>query len=290
MRKILITGKNSYVGNAFIEWVDKNNENDFTIESVGMKNEEWKQKNLNNYDTIIHVAGIAHVSTDKKLEELYYEVNTKLTLQVAEKAKRNGVKNFVFISSMIVFGDAKSVQVIDSNTVPNPTNFYGDSKLKAEIGLKKLETPEFQISIIRPPMIYGENSKGNYSFLSKFANLTPIFPDYNNKRSMIHIDNFSNFLLKIVKGEKRGIFHPQNKEYCSTTSLVVKINKFNNKKVFTTKVFNFIIPYLVKKNSYFNKVFGNFSYSKDMSIFEEDYCVRSFDESILLTEMKKSKK
>src|SRR5699024_5582973 len=162
MKKVLITGVNSYVGNKFAEWMD-NYPDEVDIDKVSLRDDKWKDMDLSVYDSILHVAGIAHVSTDPKMEELYYKVNRDLTIEVAEKAKEAGVKQFVFMSSIIVYGDSKKKEVvINQNTKPNPNNFYGRSKLEAEERIRNLESNKFKIAIIRPPMIYGKDSKGNY--------------------------------------------------------------------------------------------------------------------------------
>lgn len=109
------------------------------------------------------------MSTDKSMEELYYRVNTNLTTEVAVKAKDSGVNHFIFLSSMIVYRDATNARLITTDTVPKPTSFYGNSKLQAEKKLAQLEDATFRIANVRPPMIYGHRSKGNYVKLAGLA-------------------------------------------------------------------------------------------------------------------------
>src|SRR5699024_6867974 len=131
-------------------------------------------------------------STDPNMEELYYQVNRDLTIEVAQKAKHEKVKQFIFMSSIIVYGDSKAEKVvIDRHTKPNPSNFYGQSKLEAEQRILPLDSKDFKIVIVRPPMIYGKHSKGNYPKLAKAAQKLPLFPNIDNERSMLHIDNLS---------------------------------------------------------------------------------------------------
>ncbi|MBO1913025.1 NAD-dependent epimerase/dehydratase family protein, partial [Microvirga sp. 3-52] len=99
MKQILITGENSYVGNAFDTWLS-NNPDLYSIDKVSMRDRSWKKKDFSPYDVVVHVAGIAHVSTDPDMEEKYYRVNRDLTIEVAEKAKADGVKQFIFLSSL----------------------------------------------------------------------------------------------------------------------------------------------------------------------------------------------
>src|SRR5690625_3161989 len=168
MKHILITGVNSYVGNSLADWLAKWPQK-YHVEKISLRDTLWKERDFSSYDVVVHVAGIAHVSTDPKMEETYYRVNRDLTIEVAKKAKTDGVKQFIFLSSIIVYGDRPSKNgVIDENTIPKPSNFYGKSKLEAEKGIQPLNDPTFKVVNIRPPMIYGKNSKGNYPRLAKF--------------------------------------------------------------------------------------------------------------------------
>ncbi len=284
MKKVLITGKNSYIGNALEKWLAKEPEN-YQVESIDMKDGSWKERDFSSYDVVFHVAGIAHVSTDPKMEELYYKVNRDLTIETAEKAKAEGVKQFIFMSSIIVYGDSSSSKrVIDGKTIPTPSNFYGNSKLQAEEGIKNLESDEFKIVILRPPMIYGKGSKGNYPRLAKMAKKTPVFPDIDNERSMLHIDNLCEFLKIMIDFEESGLYFPQNQEYVKTSELVHTIAQVHGKKIILTKIFNPFFQPLFKIDIV-NKVFGNLVYDQMMSKYEQkDYRIRTLRESIELTE------
>lgn len=286
MKKILITGKNSFVGNSFEKWL-KQYPNKYIVDKISLKNETWKRIDFSKYDSVLHVAGIAHVSTNPKLKDLYYRINRDLTIEVAKKAKSQGVKQFIFMSSIIVYGDSsKKLKVIDENTVPKPSNFYGKSKLEAEEGIKLLDDEDFKIAIIRPPMIYGKDSKGNYPKLAKLARITPIFPDIDNQRSMLHIDNLSEFLRLIIDYEERGIFFPQNKEYVKTSEMVRCIAELHGKKIRLVRFFNPILILFIEKISIVEKVFGNLIYDKELSNYKHDYIVRNFIDSIEATEGK----
>src|SRR5699024_9778086 len=127
------------------------------------------------------------------------------------------------------------------DTVPTPSNFYGDSKLQAEEGIRPLESEDFKVVIVRPPMIYGKGSKGNYPRLSKLAQKTPIFPDFDNQRSMLHIDNLCEFIKLAIDNKERGLFFPQNEEYVQTSKMVKNIAEVYGKKVWITTLFNPIV-------------------------------------------------
>ena len=267
VKKILITGKDSYIGIHVKEWLKKE-ANQYEVTELDIKTQDWLQEDFSKYDTILHVAGIAHVSTDKKLEDLYYKVNRDLAIQVATKAKKENVKQFIFMSSMIIYGDDENIgekKVIDKNTTPQPKNFYGNSKLQAEEGIKKLEDENFKAVIIRTPMVYGPNCKGNFQRLKKIAKLSPIFPDIQNERSMIYIDNLCEFIKQAIDNKERGTFYPQNKEYISTKQIIKVMAENMNKKMHFIKLFNPIIRMMSKKINLINKVFGTKVYAKELS-------------------------
>ena len=284
MKKILITGANSYIGTSFEDWLEKYPDK-YEIDTIDMIDSSWKDKDFSIYDVVFHVAGIAHVSSDPKLEELYYKVNRDLTIETAMKAKAEGVKQFIFMSSIIVYGDGgKHRRVIDRNTIPTPSNFYGNSKLRAEEGIKRLEDESFRIVVLRPPMIYGKGSKGNYPRLSKAAQKLPIFPDIDNERSMLHIDNLCEFIRLMIDNEESGLFFPQNKEYVKSSEMVRLISEAHGRKIRLTKVFNPALR-MMHGMDVVNKLFGNLVYEKSMSEYDKaDYRISNFKESIIRTE------
>jgi len=286
MKKILITGKNSYIGTSLEQWLMQEPDN-YAVDTVDMEKNTWKKKDFSSYDAVFHVAGIAHVSADPKLKDLYFRVNRDLAAETAEKAKADGVRQFIFMSSIIVYGNScnkKQEQIITRETRPEPSNFYGESKYQAEKEIQKLESKNFKITIIRPPMIYGKGSKGNYPKLAKLALHTPIFPDFDNQRSMLHIDNLCEFLKIIIDNEQSGLFFPQNAEYVKTSDMVRHIAEVHGRKILLTRAFNWMIRLFIGVDIV-SKVFGSLVYKKTMSLCEkENYQIRNLRESIELTE------
>ena len=286
LKNILITGANSYIGTSLEKWLNQYPDK-YKINTVDMINNNWREKSFEGYDVVFHVAGSAHVSTDPKMKEIYYKVNRDLTIETALKAKNDGVKQFIFMSSIIVYGDSSFInkeRVINIDTIPIPSNFYGDSKLQAEKGILQLQDYNFNIVIIRPPMIYGKGSKGNYKLLSKIAKKSPIFPNISNKRSMLHIDNLCEFIRIMIKNEECGIFFPQNDEYVNTSELVKLIAKYSGKRIRETKIFNPLLKIMGNYITSINKAFGSLVYDKEMSKYKENYIVNDIDESIYKTE------
>jgi nucleoside-diphosphate-sugar epimerase len=284
MKHILITGINSYIGTSLHKYLGNKYEN-YIVNKISMKDESWKEKDFSKYDVVFHVAGIAHISQKKNMKELYYKINRDLTIKTAQKAKKEGVKQFIFMSSIIIYGDSScNKKVITNETIPSPSNFYGDSKLQAEKGINLLEDEKFKVVIIRSPMVYGKGSKGNYPTLSKAAQKLPIFPDIDNERSLIHIDNLCEFIKLMVDNEEDGIFFPQNKEYVKISEMVRLIGEVHGKKISMAKTFNPIIKAICPNFKIISKVFGNLVYEKSISNYKQDYRIRDFYESIKLTE------
>ena len=282
MKRILITGANSYVGTNVEGWLKREPEK-YHVDTIDMIDGSWREKKFSSYDVVFHVAGIAHVNAKKNMEALYYKVNTDLTIETAQHAKQCGVKQFIFMSSIIVYGESKSLKpvVITRDTEPKPNGFYGNSKLQAEIGIKKLEDQDFKVVILRPPMIYGPGSKGNFPKLIALAKKTPIFPAYHNQRSMLYIDNLCEFVRLVIDNEERGVFWPQNREYVDTCEVVRQVAKETGHKVWITRMLNLFVFLGSFFVSSINKLFGNLIYEKSLSeFFNNDYCLVDFDSSI----------
>jgi len=262
MKRVLITGANSYIGTNVERWLLKEPEK-YHVETLDMKDPNWVNFDFSKFDVVFHVAGIAHSTPKKSEKDLYYRVNTQLTIETAKIAKEAGVKQFIFMSSMIVYSSKE--RVITKDTKPNPDNFYGDSKLQAEIGLNKLSDKTFKIVVLRPPMIYGPNSKGNFPRLMSFARKSFIFPNFKNKRSMLYIDNLSNSIKYLIDNEVEGLFFPQNSEYMCTSEIVRMSAKLINKRIWFTRIFNPIIYLTRGLISVVNKMFSDSYYDVNMS-------------------------
>lgn len=268
MRNVLIIGANSYIGNAFESFAREQ----FNIKKISSREDAWKSADFSNADCVLYCAGIAHRKAENAL---HFAVNCDLAVKVAEKAKRESVAQFVYLSSAAVYG--KPSGELNSDTIPNPAEPYGQSKLKAENELKTLQDNNFIVTIIRPPMVYGADCKGNFQRLLKLAQTVSIFPDIDNKRSMIYIENLCHFLCLIIGERRSGIFFPQNAEYISTTELFINIRESLGKNTRLTKVFNPPVYLLTKHISTFEKLFGNFAY-KGIECENIDYV--DFKESV----------
>lgn len=289
MKKVLITGANSYIGTSFenymSQWPDR-----YQVDTVDMIDGSWRKMDFSGYDCVYHVAGIAHSDSGKISPErakLYYAVNTDLTVETAKKAKAEGAKQFIFMSSAIVYGESAPVgksKVITRDTPVSPANSYGDSKVQAEKGIMPLNDDSFKVVILRPPMIYGPGSKGNYPVLSKLAQKLPVFPKVNNQRSMLYIGNLMEFVRLMVENEEQGIFWPQNAEYSNTTELVKLIAQAHGKTILTVPGFTWALKGLSYVTGLVNKAFGSLSYDMEISDYHENYRIATLERSIKETE------
>ena len=302
-RKVLITGAGSYIGESFLEYADKHYCENFEIEVLDMLDEKWREKDFSSFDIVYHVAGIAHAdvgNVDEATKEKYYAVNTDLTVEVCKKAKADKVKEFVFMSSMIVYGDSApygAKKIVDANTVPKPANFYGDSKLQADVAVRELADADFKVIVLRPPMIYGKGSKGNYPVLAKLAKKLPVFPDVDNERSMLHIDNLCEFLCQVMLIEHLTqdavVLIPQNAEWTKTSDMVEQIAEVSGKKIKKTKVLTPAVKIAGmmpgKIGGLVNKAFGNNCYAYKISVYSGvNYQKNTLKQSIIRTEEKEN--
>lgn len=290
MKRILITGANSYIGMSFEKYIKENFPNDYEIDTVDMIDGFWREKSFSGYDSVFHVAGIAHSDNGKisaEKEKLYYTVNTDLTVETAKKAKSDGVKQFIFMSSAIVYGDSAPIgksKVITKDTPVSPANCYGDSKVQAENGIRPLNDDNFKVVLLRPPMIYGKGSKGNYPLLVKIALKTPIFPYVKNERSMLYIENLCEFVRLMIENNEKGTFWPQNAEYSNTSELVKLIAEAHGKKVRLVKGLGWALKIMSCMTGLVNKAFGSLNYEMGISEYKVKYRVTNLEESIQRTE------
>lgn len=269
MKRILITGANSYIGTSFEKYIKDNFSNQYEVDTIDMIDGSWRKKSFKGYNSVFHVAGIAHQKETKENAHLYYEINRDLAVEVAKKAKTDGVEQFVFLSSMSVYG--KDTGVITKETKPNPKTNYGKSKLEAEQLIEELRCDSFKICVLRPPMVYGDGCKGNYQQIIKLVKKLPFFPRINNKRSLVHIDNLVYFIKNTIDEKLDGLFFPQDKEYVKTIDLAKNIAKQENKKIYFSFVLGFGVFLLRPFSKKLKKAFGSLIY-KNIEVFGFVYC------------------
>lgn len=274
MKNILITGAGSYIGTSFEEYISKFD--GYFVDTVDMIGDKWKEKDFSSYDVVFHVAGIAHQKETKENAHLYYEVNRDLVIDTAKKAKADGVKQFVFLSSMSVYGI--NTGIITKETAPTPKSHYGKSKLEAEQAISALQDESFRVCILRPPMVYGKDCKGNFQTVIKIVKKSPVFPNVKNQRSMIYIDNLSSFVKMCIDKNANGLYFPQNREYVQTTDIAKTVASSINKKVFFSRLLGFAVKIGMPFLAMIQKAFGTLIY-KDTEDFDYKYCITNNPES-----------
>lgn len=285
MKRVLIVGAGSFVG-TYVQkhlekWPDK-----YFVTTVDSLYGEWKEIDFSPFDAVYHVAGLAHSDVGNVTDEVktkYYSVNCNLAIDVARKAKAEGVKQFIFMSSAIIYGDSAPIgeeKMIMADTPYSPANFYGDSKVQAERGLIPLSSDSFHVVILRCPMIYGKEGKGNFPILEKMAQKMPLFPKVENKRSMLYVANLAEFVRLMVENEEVGIFWPCNSEWSNTSELVKMIAECHGKTVKLIPGFAWALKGLSHITGYVNKAFGNLAYEEHLGDYKTEYRLYSLAQSI----------
>jgi len=281
MKKVLITGLNSYIGNSFERYVEEMPGGAIETKKISLKEEGWQKKSWKEYDAVLHVAGLAHVDVAHANEEVrrrYYQINRDLAKQAAKKAKEDGIKQFIYLSSIIVYGDSAPIgkeKRITKETKEAPASFYGDSKLRGEQVVLDLQTEgdskTFHVLVLRLPMIYGKDSRGNFPKLKRLAEKTLIFPKVENRRSMLYIGNLCELIRIAVEKELDGIICPQNREIVSTSEIVRLMGEQRGKRIILVPGFLLILKVCAHFTGYVNKIFGSLEYDECISGSEFNY-------------------
>lgn len=321
MKRILIAGANSYIGMSLerylLEYNNLQERELYSVDTVSQRDSQWEEHDFRGYDAVFQASGIAHADTgavSRERQALYYQVNCDLAVHTAQKAQAAGVGLFIYPSSVIVYGDSApygKTRMITAQTPAECAHFYGDSKIRAEEALRRLEAGEepwadgkslagekpsvygtagagMQVAILRLPMVYGRGSKGNYPLLAKLAGRLPFFPDVKNQRSMIYIENLCEFIRQRIEDGKGGLYFPQNPEYTTTSRMVQEIAAARGKKLRLLKIMNPLVALAShvpgKIGNMANKAFGSLTVDREMSGDVEEYCLYDLRESIRRTE------
>ena len=249
---ILITGSSGYIGSSFINTFREK----YNFVNFSLLQDNMDELQIEDIDTVLHCAALVHQKVAYDYEK-YDDVNVKYPIALAKKAKEAGVKQFVFISTIAVYGEGK--ETIDENTECNPLTPYGKSKLVAERELEELGNQDFIVSIIRPPMVYGKDAPGNMSSLISLVKKVSILPfgKIDNKRSFVYIDNLTYLVNKVIEKKQSGTFLASDNESLGTTRLIELIAKYQHKKVWLLKIPFFDSLLKTLKPSLYKRLFGN---------------------------------
>jgi nucleoside-diphosphate-sugar epimerase len=230
--KILITGSSGFVGSYFINKYKEK----YEIKTFSFLKDNINNLDCTDIDVVFHLSALVHQMGGASTSE-YERININQTLDLAQKAKESGVKHFIFMSTVKVYGEETNNKYSE-NTICNPEDEYGKSKLKAEIELKNLETNSFKVSIIRTPIVYGYGVKANIKSLINLVNRISILPfgKIKNKRSMVYIGNLCYLVDEVITQQKAGIFLASDDEPLSTSKLIELIAKNLDKKLYLLKI------------------------------------------------------
>lgn len=262
MKEVLITGKNGYIGKNIGELL-KSQEDKYIVSYLSLRKENWEKNDFSKYDIVIHLAGMVHLKENKKNYNVYDEINYELTKKISKLALSGGVKHFVFMSTIAVYGVESLINksvIINENTPTKPKTYYGKSKLKAENFLKTISNDEFKVTIVRPPMVYGDNCPGNYNSLEKIALRVPIFPKIENNKSVVNINKLSVGILRIIENPREETIVIQDDTYMNTSQTVKNIALSKNKKLYLSKTLGILVCFFGYRSKILNKIFGNMVY------------------------------
>lgn len=281
MIRVLITGAGSYIGMHIAQQLMRFPDG-FQVRELDVR-KDFSAADFAGFDAVVHVAGIAHQKETAENAPLYRQVNCDLAVKAAQMAKAQGAKQFVFFSSMSVYG--MTTGRITADTSPDPSTHYGRSKWAAEQELAKMESDSFRIAVLRPPMIYGRGCRGNYPRLSALARSLPVFPKVHNERSMLYIGTLCVFVQRLLESGQGGLYFPQNRAYVNTADMVRRIAACHGKKLPLIPGFGWLIGAAAKRVGVAGKVFGTLTYDQRMSDAFRDEQEISFEETIRLTEV-----
>lgn len=284
MKKVLIIGKDSYIGNNIDKWLTFKG---FNVTQLDVLTDEWKSYDYSGFDAIVHVAGIVHQPQCQDWE-LYKRVNADMPEAIAKMAKAQGVKQYVFFSTMGVYGMVKKLKpnIVEDNTPLEADGMYGKSKLFGEQALSALQDESFRVAFVRPPSVYGKGCKGNYiSGFTSFVRKMPVIPlAYQNvKQSMIYIDNLCELVYLIIDKGMQGVFCPQDEKAVSANEILSAIAGGMGKNVKKSRVLGWLV-HVVSFVPIVVKAYGGIEYSQALSNIEGgDYRVVGFREGMFRT-------
>lgn len=253
MSRLLITGSNGFVGTYFIDKY----KNKYKIQKFSFINDDFSTLDAAGVDTVFHLSALVHQMGGASAEE-YERVNVTQTLELAKKAKESGVKQFVFMSTVKVYGE-ETDDIYTENSGCYPEDEYGKSKLKAELELLKLESESFVVSIVRTPIVYGFGVKANIKNLVNLVKKVPVLPfgAIENRRSMVYIGNLCHLVDVVIEQEKSGMFLASDDEPLSTTKLIELIANELDKKVYLIKIPFFEALLKLLKPSFHKRLYGS---------------------------------
>ena len=276
MSNILVIGDSSYIGKSFLHYLREYTAH--RAEGMSLRDPAWESRSFAGFDAVFFAVGLTHVKETAENAAQFYAVNRDLALACAQKAKADGVKQFIYMSSMSVYGRYEGE--ITPRTLPDPITNYGRSKLEAELGLHRLEDEAFKVCILRPPMVYGKDCRGNYQSMVRLVRKTPVFPRIVNRRSVLSIENLCGFLRLAVERELSGLYFPQNRERICTSEMACWIAEGLGKRLLLSRAAAAATRCLIPVSRMARKAFCSLSYEGTETL-DYAYCSVSSREAVL---------
>lgn len=261
MRRVVVIGANSYIGRSFYSYAAGS----MQVALVSSRGGVWKGYDFSGVDSVVYAAGIAHRKQTRENLNLYFAVNTELAVEVAEHVKQAGVRQFVYLSSVSVYGKETGVIAADAVPAPKKNDAYGMSKFQAEQRLHAFQDETFDVLILRPPMVYGPDCRGNFAKLKKLVTVMPVFPDVCNQRSMIYIENLCEGIRQGIEERWSGIFLLQDPEYVNTTVLARLIAENLGVPFHASRLLGWVVIGLSPISVMLRKAFGSLVFQKKTS-------------------------
>lgn len=255
MKTIAVSGLSGFVGKRLLEY----NRHRFVIVPLELRRKKIVDLDLSGIDAIVHLAGKAHQMQPID-DKIYFDVNYELTKQLAQRAQEQGVPHFVYISSTKVYGDDVKM-VLDEKSPCTPTDAYGESKWKAEQYLQSVNSSSFVTAIVRPPLVYGPEVKGNMIKLLELAakNYPLPFGNIGNERSMVFVDNLIELINTIITQHAAGVFIAGDERPLSTDRLIGLMRKSLGNTKGLISIPGFIRSLIKKaKPALYIRLFGSF--------------------------------
>jgi len=269
MANILITGKNSFVGRNFIKYSRYKK-----VDEISLIENYPEEIEFDKYDVVLHLVAIVH-QTRKIPEAEYFKINKELCVNTALQAKKAGVKQFVFLSTVKVYGKfSPKNRIWNEESVCEPDDSYGKSKYAAEQALKELEDEHFTVSVVRTPLVYGEDVRANMLSLIKLVENYSFLPlgKIDNRRSFTAVQNLVAFIDRIIEKKASGVFIAKDARDLSTSELVEYIAKYMEKSVRLIAIPGFLIK--LSKMVYskiFDRLYGSFYLENAKTLEQLDF-------------------
>jgi UDP-glucose 4-epimerase len=237
---VLVTGASGFIGSHLVPALERNGwmvrqavrtprarADDALIETIGPAT-DW-QHALAGADAVVHLAARVHHPSEEHAVQLYRDINVDGTLRLARCAAAAGVRQFVFVSSILVNGRSTEGRgPFNETEVLTPLGVYGSSKAAAEFGLKAMASDEGMcITVVRPPLVYGAGAKGNFKLLAQaVARGIPLpFGSIRNRRAFLAVENLSSFIVERLAHADKGydVFLVADNEQVSTPEFIRRL-------------------------------------------------------------------